>query len=377
MVADSFNPVRAGLPGKQCRSVDWWDFVWIFYSVFYFIEPISRANRSYWIQFAIVYAIFLAIYTGLVVVKSRQKNYLLLLALGLLGLYYFPYNQGADGMFIYVVAFAPFITDSLAVCLGIIAATLVAILAESFYFHMSPWAWGFGAAFTMIVGGTNIFMSQRVRANSKLQMAHEEIEQLAKLAERERIARDLHDVLGHTLSVIVLKSELAGRLFSRNPERAAAEIADVEQIARKALTEVREAIRGYRTEGLAAEIRRAHSVLDAAGVTLVCEEVPLALGPTEESVLSLVLREAVTNIVRHAQASRCVLHFEEENGQTMLVVEDDGRGGLREDGNGVRGMRARIEALGGRFAVNTSPGASHGTRLTIQIPATSAQLHPA
>lgn len=375
---DSYNPVGAGRPKKQCRSVDWWDFVWIFYSVFYFIEPFSRANRSYWIQFAIVYAIFLAIYTGLVVVKSKQKNYLLLAALGLLGLYYFPYNQGADGMFIYIVAFAPFITDSVAVCLGIIAATLIAILGESFYFHMSPWAWGFGAAFTVVVGGTNIFMAQRVRANSKLQMAHEEIEQLAKLAERERIARDLHDVLGHTLSVIVLKSELAGRLFSRNPERAAAEIADVEEIARKALTEVREAIRGYRSEGLAAEIQRAHGVLDAAGVTLVCEEMPLALGPAEESVLSLVLREAVTNIVRHAQASHCVLRFQEQNGQTVLVVEDDGRGGVREDGNGVRGMRARIEALGGHFAVD----ASHGTRLTIQIPigqlpATAAQLNPA
>jgi two-component system, NarL family, sensor histidine kinase DesK len=374
---DSYNPVGGGRPRKQCRSVDWWDFVWIFYSVFYFIEPFSRANRSYWIQFAIVYAIFLAIYTGLVVVKSKQKNYLLLAALGLLGLYYFPYNQGADGMFIYIVAFAPFITDSLAVCLGIIAATLIAILGESFYFHMSPWAWGFGAAFTIVVGGTNIFMAQRVRANSKLQMAHEEIEQLAKLAERERIARDLHDVLGHTLSVIVLKSELAGRLFSRNPERAAAEIADVEEIARKALTEVREAIRGYRSEGLAAEIQRAHGVLDAAGVTLVCEEMPLTLGPAEESVLSLVLREAVTNIVRHAQASHCVLRFQEQNGQTVLIVEDDGRGGVREDGNGVRGMRARIEALGGHFAVD----ASQGTRLTIripivQLPAGAAQLNP-
>jgi two-component system sensor histidine kinase DesK len=103
---------------------------------------------------------------------------------------------------------------------------------------------------------------------------------------------------------------------------------------------------------------------------------PLTLGPAEESVLSLVLREAVTNIVRHAQASHCVLRFQEQNGQTVLVVEDDGRGGVREDGNGVRGMRARIEALGGHFAVD----ASRGTRLTIQIPtgqrpASAAQLN--
>jgi two-component system sensor histidine kinase DesK len=203
-----------------------------------------------------------------------------------------------------------------------------------------------------------------VRANAKLQMAHEEIEQLAKLAERERIARDLHDVLGHTLSVIVLKSELAGRLFSRDPQRAAAEIADVEMISRTALTEVREAIRGYRAEGLAAEIKRAHSTLDAAGVTLVCEDKPPELTPAVESVVSLIVREAVTNIVRHAQASRCSMSFSAQNGHTSLVVEDDGRGGVRAEGNGLRGMRERIEALGGQFAVD----GSRGTRLTILLP---------
>jgi two-component system, NarL family, sensor histidine kinase DesK len=360
---------------KSWKSPDWWDFIWIFYSVFFFIEPISRNNRQYWIQFAIVYLIFVAIYAGMVMAKSRRQSYALLAALTLLGIYYFPFNQGADGMFIYVAAFVPFATESLAICLGTFGLMVAIIMTEAYFHHMSPWAWGFGSVFTLIVGGTNLFTAQRVRANSKLQMAQEEIEQLAKVAERERIARDLHDVLGHTLSVIVLKSERAGRLFSRNPERAAAEIADVETIARTALSEVREAIRGYRAEGLAAEILRAHSVLDAAGVTLVCEDVPPALNPTEESVLSLVLREAVTNIVRHAQASQCVMRFEEQNGQTVLTVEDNGRGGVREDGNGLRGMRDRIEALGGRFAVD----ATHGTRLTIQLPAPlpakTAQLH--
>ena len=372
----SFQKAKERQTKGNCKSPDWWDFIWVVYSLFYFIEPIARNERGYWIQFAVVYAIFLSIYTGMVLARARWQNYLLLGALTLLGIYYFPHNQGADGMFIYVAAFMPFVSESLVICLSTFAAMIAIILAEGYFYHMTPWAWGFGAAFTLVVGGTNLFTSQRMRANSRLQLAQEEIEQLAKLAERERIARDLHDVLGHTLSVIVLKSELAGRLFSRNPERAAAEIADVEQIARQALTEVREAIRGYRAEGLAAEIRRAQSVLDAAGVTLVCEEMPLALSPTEESVLSLVLREAVTNIVRHAQASHCVMRFQERDGQTTLVVEDDGRGGVREEGNGVRGMRERVEALGGRFAVDETMG-THGTRLTIQIPVSTAQLHPA
>ena len=182
---------------------------------------------------------------------------------------YFPKNNAAAGIYVYVAAFIPFVTDSLAICLATFALVCGTIIAQGLLMHnISPWSWGFGALFTLIVGGTNLFSAQRMRANSKLRMAHEEIEQLAKLAERERIARDLHDVLGHTLSVIVLKSELAGRLFARDPERAAREIADVEMISRKALSEVREAIRGYRAEGLAAEIKRAHGTLDAAGVTL-------------------------------------------------------------------------------------------------------------
>ncbi|MGC1363512.1 MAG: sensor histidine kinase [Silvibacterium sp.] len=350
--------------GRACRRVDYWDFIWIVYSIFFFIEPIERHNRSHWLSFAVFYATFLALYAGVIFGRNRWQSLLALILMAVLGAIYYPYNNGVTGCFIYAAAFLPFVSESLVVCLSGFALLCVTLIAEGILLHTSPWAWGMGGLFTFIVGGTNLFMAQRIRANSKLQMAHEEIEQLAKLAERERIARDLHDVLGHTLSVIVLKSELAGRLFAGDPERSAAEIADVEQIARKALSEVREAIGGYRAEGLVAEIKRAHSTLDAAGVTLVCEEKPPALNPAEETVMSLVLREAVTNVVRHAQASQCIMRFVTHDGKTGLVVEDDGRGGVREEGNGLRGMRERIEALGGRFAID----GTQGTRLTIELP---------
>jgi two-component system sensor histidine kinase DesK len=231
--------------------------------------------------------------------------------------------------------------------------------------HYSPWTWGFTAFFSIAVGSGNLVASQRMRANHKLNLAHEEIAQLAKVAERERIARDLHDVLGHTLSVVVLKSELAGKLMERDPGRARTEIGEVEQIARKALTDVREAIRGYRAEGLAAEINRAQKTLDAAGVALECDAKPLQLAPAEETVLSLIVREAVTNIVRHAQASHCSLEIKAGPSGTALVVCDDGRGGIRQEGNGLRGMRERVESLGGRFQIESSAG----TRLVIEIPA--------
>ncbi|MBV8631237.1 MAG: sensor histidine kinase [Silvibacterium sp.] len=360
---------RPGLPlhsrkGKKSRYPDLWDFVWIAYSFFFFIEPIVRHNRAYWIGFASFYVIFVAIYAGMVFSHKRWQHYLLLAAWGVLGALYFPKHNEAAGTFIFVAAFIPFVTDSLVISVGTISLAFAAIVSEGLLLHITPWAWGFTAVISLIVGGTDLVSAQRMRANAKLQMAHEEIEQLAKMAERERIARDLHDVLGHTLSVIVLKSELAGRLFERDPKRAAAEIADVEMISRKALTEVREAIRGYRAEGLAAEIKRAQSTLDAAGVTLVCEEKPPELNPAVEGVMSLVVREAVTNIVRHAQASQCSIAFSTQNGHTSLLIEDDGRGGVRADGNGIRGMRERVESMGGRFSVDSH----RGTRLTIIVP---------
>jgi len=349
--------------GRKC--VDYWDFIWLVYSIFFFIEPFSRGDRQYWLIFAIFYSLFLALYATVVLARYRWQSYLGLIAMAILGAAYYPQNNGATGCFVYVAAFLPFVTDSLAVCLSGFTILCVTLITEGILVHTTPWAWGMGGLFTFVIGGTNLFMAQKIRANSKLRLAHEEIEQLAKVAERERIARDLHDVLGHTLSVIVLKSELAGRLIEGDPERARAEVADIETIARKALSEVRETIRGYRAEGLAAEIKRAHSTLDAAGVALICEEKPPALNPTEETVMSLVLREAVTNVVRHAQASQCIMSFITKDGKTSLVVEDNGRGGVRQEGNGLRGMRERIEALGGRFAVD----GTQGTRLTIELPA--------
>ncbi|HMD21440.1 MAG TPA: sensor histidine kinase [Alloacidobacterium sp.] len=378
---DSVTPERAyaavgvhPMPDAAKRRRDGWpdknrlyDYIWLVYSVFFFIEPVARHSLRYWLEFAAVYALFLAIYSGLVFARNKLQSYLLLTTMGILGLWYLPYNNSACGMMIYVAAFIPFISDSVVVVTGTIGLLCGAVALEGYLLHISPWAWGFPAFFCVIVGATNLLTSQKIRSKAKLQLAQEEIEQLAKLAERERIARDLHDVLGHTLSVIVLKAELAGRLFERDPQRARQEISDVEQVSRKALGEVREAIRGYRSEGLVAEIERAHRTLDAAGVTLTCESKPPSLSAAEETVLALALREAVTNIVRHAQASSCNMRFVNEKGRTSLTVEDDGRGNIRQEGNGLRGMRERIEGLGGHFSID----GKQGTRINIEIPVRS------
>ncbi|HEY0795021.1 MAG TPA: sensor histidine kinase [Acidisarcina sp.] len=378
----SYKPPKKS--SSPYEGFSWMGNIWLVYSIFFIVDPIQRHSVKHWIALAVVYPVFLSIYfsfyrvtapwfqdargTTLDPTGTRQRL-VIALAMFLLGAGYIPVNTSSGGLVVYAAAYLPFILESVPMILAILAGGSVFLAIEGYLLHLNPWAWLTGVFFGFIVAISNLAVARQKRADCKLRMANDEIEHLAKIAERERIARDLHDVLGHTLSVIVLKSELAGRLIDRDPARTAREIADVEQIARKALAEVREAIGGYRAEGLVAEIERAHRTLDAAGVRLICESKPPNLCPAEETVLSLVLREAITNIVRHAAAQTCDIRFQENEGFHFVTVHDDGRGGVRAEGNGLRGMRERIEALGGKFSVD--PGA--GTRLIIQVPASSVK----
>jgi two-component system, NarL family, sensor histidine kinase DesK len=357
--------LRKSLIGNRANwKGHFFDYIWLVYSLFFIIDPIQEHSRRLWTLFGLAYAAFLAIYFALVFAKKQSTQLLLLGALTVLGVIYYPHNAGACGMLIYVAAFVPFVTEKIWITAGAIALSAILTAGVGWASHFSAWSWGICAFFCVTVGAANTVAAQKMRSGQKLGRAYEELAHLAKVAERERIARDLHDVLGHTLSVVVLKSELAGKLMDRDPDRARREIGEVEQIARKALTDVREAISGYRAGGLAAEIARAQKTLDAAGVTLECESQPPQLQPAEETVLSLIVREAVTNIVRHAQASHCVLEIQSGHDGMALIVQDDGRGGIRQEGNGLRGMRERAASIGASFRVDSA----QGTRLVIQIP---------
>lgn len=353
------------LGDRKKRGGHFFDYIWLVYSLFFLIDPVERHTRTAWVEFAIAYAIFLGCYFGMIFSRTQRGKMGFLAGMALLGAVYFRYNPGAGGMFIYTAALAPFVAESISFGVGAIVASAVMCVAEGIYLGYTGWAWGICAAFCVTIGAANMVAAQRMRAGRKLGLAYEEIAHLSRVAERERIARDLHDVLGHTLSVVVLKSELAGKVMDRDPERARREIGEVEQIARKALSEVREAISGYRADGLAAEIERAQKALDAAGVKLEVTDQPPQLEAAAETVLSLIVREAVTNIVRHAQARHCRVSVKSLGDATSLIVEDDGRGGVREEGNGLRGMRERAESLGGRLLVESGAG----TRLLVEIPA--------
>ena len=340
-------------------------YIWIAYSVFFFVDPILRRQLRYWLICLAIYAIFLAIYVGYMRSRSAKRRYVLLAAFYVLGLVSIPINSGSTGFFVYSAAFLPFAVASVPTVVSIMVAQCLGIAIQGLLMHLNPIMVIATMFFTAVVGTSNIFVAQQKRSQHKLRLAHDEIERLAALAERERIARDLHDVLGHTLSVIVLKSELAGRLLERDPERAAQEIGDVEKTARTALKEVREAIGGYRSQGLAAEVEMARNTLQTAGVAMACESPVPKLTAEEETVLCLALREAVTNIVRHAHATQCRMRFATtEDRYHSLQVEDDGSHPIKQEGNGLRGMRERVQSLGGRFSISSE----HGTTLLVELP---------
>ena len=187
--------------------------------------------------------------------------------------------------------------------------------------------------------------------------------ELAIVEERERVARDVHDVLGHSLTVVAVKAELAERLVDLDPERARAELADIQALSRQALAEIRATVGGLRAARLDAELDSARTALAGAGIEGHVPGDHAAVDPRHRTVLAWVLREAMTNVVRHSDADACWVELD----SNRLTVRDDGRGlEDRPEGNGIRGIRERVEAAGGRLSLATGPE-GHGTVLEVTL----------
>jgi two-component system sensor histidine kinase DesK len=216
----------------------------------------------------------------------------------------------------------------------------------------------------------------------ELAQARETVAKLATNEERLRLARDMHDLTGQSLSMITLKSELAAKRLSRLPasaERDAilTEMDDVSRVSRQTLHDIREAVSGYRRPTLAIETITARSALDAAGIRLDDDPgLTIRSGtfdPDVEAVLAWCLREAVTNAIRHSRALICRTRLSEHDGEVSLEVTDDGRGFAGSaTGSGLRGMSERLSAIGGHLSVGR-PETGRGFRLTATVPGTMAE----
>jgi len=354
--------VRRGRPA-------WSEAIHLLWTVWVFIVPVFTPqgyDRRWWLLTLLSYPVFLALYTAAVLGPPRWVRPCAL-GMAVLCLALLPWYPSGMSYFVFGCVFlgAARWRLSWSYALALLLLNVAFVVAARLVGY--PWSAMIWMPVTTLVIGL-LVQVQRIaeRKDAALLLSRDEVRRLAATAERERIGRDLHDLLGHTLSLVALKADLAGKLVQRDPAAAQREIEELGQVARDALGQVRRAVTGIRAAGLAGELAAARVLLEGAGVALQLETEEAALPPEQETVLALCLREAVTNIHRHARASRVQVSLRRVGQHWRLQVEDDGRGGTIRPGNGLDGMRERLQALGGTLRLEAA--APRGTRLLAELP---------
>ncbi len=352
------------------RLLSLWPLAYLGFLVF---QPIFDPTATVldWVVVAVVVGIFVPIYVQAQRRPGPVRRWAPVLSTAL-GLLIIPINSGASVLLVYAASFAgshQSRRSALRWMVGLTALLGLVVAVSTIPFPYRIWAFAPAAVFVWIIGLTCTTDADRERESAHLRVDNARIEHLATLSERERISRDLHDLLGQALTGIVVRSQLAQRLARRDPDAGVAEMAEVERAARAALAEVRATVQGWRQVVLDDELAVAREALGAAGVELVVgRDPPVVLTPSVETALSLALREAVTNVVRHAHARRCTVTLRHRDSVVVLEIVDDGVGGDPREGNGLTGMRERIAALGGSM----TRGIRDGTAIIVTVPAAVA-----
>ncbi len=336
--------------------------MWVFGDLLY-----SPQNVGPWwsVATAVSLALFFLLY-ALGSLRPLREIVIYGLALAVVGFLTMPINHSGGSTYVIFACAMLAFQRTAARSFALIGVVLSGFALVGALLHWPWWVVGMMAMISIAVGGGNVAYWENRRKDAELRLSHEEVRRLAATAERERIGRDLHDLLGHTLSLITLKLELSRKLFDRDHERARHELAEAESVARHALAEVRSAVTGFRAADLAGELASSRLLLESASVHLDYALPTLQLPLDIERSLALVLREAATNIARHAHAACAQVQIEQHGSAVQLCVIDDGRGGIIADGNGLRGMRERVQAIGGTLMIESLR--ARGTRLCVTIP---------
>jgi two-component system, NarL family, sensor histidine kinase DesK len=311
--------------------------------------------------------------------SERRVHVALLATLAVLALCLeFAYGSGIPYHFMFVVIAAAVTLPTRHAVWTVVA---IMVLTGGIYALRSGWdalvsSWESAVAPFAIVGFSMIIVSRLILTVRELRAAREEIAHLAVAEERLRFARDLHDLLGHSLSSITLKSELAGRLLPADPDRAAVEVHDIEGVARTALREVREAVTGYRQPTLDEELAGAREMLEAAGISCETERNVGVLPNDVDAVLAWAVREGTTNVIRHSHATHCQIRLIQDGEQIHAEITDDGLGAPSEGdetyGSGLSGLSERVSANYGKFEAGHRPKAGFACTLVCR----SVPSHP-
>ena len=301
---------------------------------------------------------------------SVQENTLALCiaAICLIGVGLSEITLGANIFFVYAAAFSGEFYNkrkaflSLSFVLGLTTAYAI-IMDKSSYFWIP-------AIFMSITFGLlSIYHSDVLKKNIALKQLQQETNHLAKIAERERISRDLHDVLGHSLSVITLKSELVGKMIDKglSLEKIKIEIKAVEELSRKTLAQVRDAVKGYNTATIKGELLQVKVATKAARIELIASIEVDSLPTNIESELALIIREAITNVIRHAETEKVWIVLKQNATHLTLTISDQGQIATIKEQSGMQNMRTRITHLGGKMKVKNNPN----TQLQFALPLTA------
>ena len=334
-------------------------YIWLCYLLMYSFQFFFRVfSIQQYIYSAIGIVLFLIFYFRAFWVSDKQLIYYIagISLIGfILGLQKMP---GAGVFTIYAAAMTAQFSHlkisftTLGVILGLNTALSVAF-GISYYIYLPA------LFFASIIGVSNIFMSDAAHKNKQIKASQEEIKKIATSAERERIARDLHDLIGHTFSVINIKSQLAQKLIKQDSIKAAQEIKEIEKISRTSLSQVREVVSDYRKRDLATELSQARILLDSLDMHVTEHIIPieqLGLSNDQNTALAYIVRELTTNIMRHSQATTCDIKLEADHQYTVLTISDNGQAKEYKAGSGLNGIHERAEQLGGQVEFVSEQG---------------------
>ncbi|MFC5530812.1 sensor histidine kinase [Cohnella yongneupensis] len=353
--------------------------VWLIYMLFPLAAVGEQSPAEQWIGFPLL-IVFIACYV-IGFLRTQWRLAAIIVHLVIIGYFIWRYHESFIYMAFYTVSLLGLLPSVREIAIGL--SGLFALFGLDLWRYettgtMDDFLQLLPAILALLLLPVAMLVSRRSqRLRTQLQLANDEIARLFKSEERQRISRELHDTLGHTLTMITLKSELAEKLIDSKPERAKQEIYDVQMTSRAALKQVRELVSDMSAVTIQDELANAKRILSTAsiGLKLQGDFASIAINPLLDNLLGMCLREAVTNAVKHSRARTCTIDWAEEPGLHRLTVSDDGVGIAGNGGgpnvtppghNGLRGMQERLNLVDGKLNIDSPNG--RGTRMTITVP---------